>query len=141
MKKLSAITILLTLFLTGCASSSVVVGKTRAPIDATQVKVYLHPPKKFEEIALVEASSKASFAIGDQAKMNVVITRLKEEAAKLGANGVLLGEAGEQYAGSVSQANGTATRNGNNANANTYGTSSAIFRKAGKGLAIFVIEE
>lgn len=129
------------LILTSCASSSVVVGNVRAPITPAQVKIYIHPPKKYEEVALVEATSKAAFAIGSQAKMDVVIRRLKEEAAKVGANGILLEGVGNEYAGSVSQANANATANGNSTNANAYGTSTAIFRKAGKGIAIFVTEE
>ena len=120
-------------FLFGCASSAIVVGKVRPPISPAQVKLYLNPPKKYEEIALLESSSKASWAISDQGKMNVVIERLKEEAAKIGANGVLLRGTGEQNAGSV----GTASFNGGVA----LGISSNIMHKAGNGVAIFVEAE
>ena len=131
----------LVLFLNGCASSSVVVGKVRPPLNVSQVKVYLHPPKKYEEVALVEASSKAAFAIGSQAKTNVVIERLKEEAAKIGANGILLSNMGEKATGSVGTAYGNASSNGTQTNANAYGVSHAVFQKTGSGLAIFVEEE
>lgn len=135
------IVLVLTLMLVGCASSAVVVGKIRPPLDVSQVKIYLHPPKKYEEVAIVEASSKAAFAIGSQAKTNVVIERLKEEAAKIGANGILLSNMGEQATGAVGTAYGTATRNGNQATANSYGISNSVFQKTGSGLAIFVEEE
>jgi len=48
------------ILLTACASSSILVGKQRPPIDPSQVKVYLTPPAKFEEVALLDASSKSS---------------------------------------------------------------------------------
>jgi hypothetical protein len=119
--------------LLGCASSAVVVGTVRPAISPAQVKLYLNPPKKFEQVALLESSSKASWAISDQGKMNVVIERLKEEAAKIGANGVLLRGTGDQSGGTV----GTGTYSGNVA----IGTGVPIMHKAGNGIAIFVTEE
>lgn len=136
----SAFTVLLlgiVALLAGCASSHVLVGKARPPIYPDQVKLYLRPPAKFEEIALLEASSKASWAITQQGKMNKAIERLKEEAAQLGANGVILQGSGTEYVGSVNT--GTATATGNTA----YGTgvSVPVMHKAASGVAIFVIEE
>jgi len=72
------------LLLTGCASSAVLIGKARPAISPEQVKLYLRPPKKFEEIALLESSSQNSWAITSQGRMDTVIQRLKEEAASSG---------------------------------------------------------
>jgi hypothetical protein len=119
--------------LAGCASSAVVVGQVRPAISPTQVKLYLSPPKKFEQVALLESSSKSSWAVSDQGKTDVVIQRLKEEAAKIGANGILLSGVGSQVAGSV----GTATVNGTTA----FGVNAGVFHKTGNGLAIYVTEE
>ena len=141
MSKLYTLLSLLVLMLTGCASSAVVVGNVRAPISSAQVKIYIHPPKKYEEVALIEASSRMAIAIGSQAKMNLVIERLKEEAAKIGANGVLLTEAGDKYAGSSGRVYGNATNNGAQTNSEANWDEGAVYMKAGKGLAIFVIEE
>lgn len=123
----------LALALGGCASSAVVVGKVRPPIAASQVKLYVTPPKKFEEVALLQSSSQLSMAFTDQAKMDAVINRLKEEAGKVGANGVLLRGTGEQYGGSV----GVGTGGGSFG----LGTGIAITQKTGTGVAIFVTEE
>lgn len=122
---------------TGCASSHVLVGKARPPISVDQVKVYLRPPAKFEEIALLEASSKGSMAVSQQGKMNKAIERLKEEAAQLGANGVLIQGTGNEYVGSVNT--GSATAYGNTA----YGTgvSVPVQHKVASGIAIYVHEE
>ena len=56
--------------LCGCASTSshVLVGTQRAPLDPSQVKLYLRPPANYEEIALVSADSRNSFGGSDQRK-------------------------------------------------------------------------
>lgn len=123
------------LFLAGCASSHILIGEARPPIKPEQVKLYIHPPAKYEEIALVDASSKSSWAAGDQAKVNKVIERMKIEAAELGANGILIEGVYNESAGSVGT--GTAySPTGNTAFAT--GISGNVFMKSGKGLAIYV---
>jgi len=76
--------------LAGCSSTSqLVTGTPRAPVDPSQVRVYYTPPPGgFEEIARLETAS-GSFTYGEQNKLNDVIAKLRTEAAKLGANGVL----------------------------------------------------
>jgi hypothetical protein len=130
------------LFLAGCSStSSIVVGKSRPEINPSQLKIYLSAPKKYEEVAVLDTSSKSSWAVTDQGKMDVVVTRLKEGAAKLGANGVLLKSSGDRGVGSVSTATGSATAYGGSAYGSATGISAGIFVKAGSGLAIYVEEE
>jgi hypothetical protein len=126
----AALFAVLVIFVAACASSSVLVGKKRAPIDVSQVKVYLTPPAKFEEIALLDASSKASFSITDQGKMDTVIQRLKEEAAKLGANGILMRSTGDQVGGVVGSANSTGNF--------SSGFGAPIMHKSGNAIAIYV---
>lgn len=117
----------------GCASSHVIVGKVRPEISIDQVRVYLTPPAKYEEIALLEASSKNSFAITDQGKTNKAINRMKQEAAKLGANGLLLRGTGTEHTASVNTATATSP---------TAATSYSIpvMHKAASGIAIYVEE-
>ena len=136
------IIIIAVIVLSACASqSSIVVGKTRPAISIEQVKLYIRPPKKYEEIAMIESSSKSSWAATDQGKMNVVVERLKEEAAKIGANGVLIQGAGSQASGSVSTGAAQMNSSGSSAYGTGFGVSAGIFHKAGSGLAIYVIEE
>lgn len=127
--------------LAGCASSSIIVGKVRPAISIDQVKVYLHPPKKYEEVALVEASSRSSWAFTDQGKTDVVVQRLKEEAAKVGANGILLQGTGSEYGGSFGTLTGTTAVSGNMARTTGLGTSLGITHKTGNGVIIYVTEE
>lgn len=75
--------------LAGCATSAMVTGRVRPPIDPAQVRVYTTPPAGFEEVAQLETQSGA-FTYGEQNKLDSVLANLRKEAAKLGANGVLL---------------------------------------------------
>jgi hypothetical protein len=134
----TVVTVVLASILTACASSHVLIGTQRPPISPDQVRVYIHPPARYEEVAIVDASSKESFAFSDQQKMNKVIYRMKEEAAGLGANGLLLEGVGDMYAGSVGSGFGSATANGNTAYSSGLGVSAGVFQKTGKGMAIYV---
>jgi hypothetical protein len=126
--------------LAGCVSSHVMIGQARPAITPDQVKVYWHPPEHYEEIALLDTSSRASLHITAQGKTDVVIERLKEEAAKLGANGVLLQGIGDQSAGSVSTGYAQASATGHSAYASGIGISGNVMIKAGSGIAIYVAQ-
>ena len=83
-------------FIIGCVPvSHIVVGETREPIHQSNVKIYLDYPEKYEKIALIDAGS--NFAFKDpailfdwQSKMDKATERLKIEAAKMGANGIMI---------------------------------------------------
>ena len=85
---------LLFLLLAGCATgSSIVVGEVREPIDPSNVKLYLEPPGNYKVIGIVKASSDAGWT--EQDSVNYAVEELKNQAAKLGANGVFLETTGE----------------------------------------------
>lgn len=122
------------LLLAGCAASShILTGQKRPPIDQSQVKLYSRPPAKFEEVAIIEASSRNSWAVTDQGKVDVVIERLKEQAAQLGANGVLVQMTGSESVGGVV----TGFSSGSNPSFGT-GIYTQALHKVGKALAIHV---
>ena len=86
---------MLALTLAACASgSAIVVGEKRAPIDPAQVKLYLDPPDEYEVIGIVNASSDMGWT--EQESQDYAVEELKNQAAKLGANGVLLETAGDK---------------------------------------------
>jgi len=124
--------------LTACVSSHVLIGKARPPISPDEVQLYLHPPAKYEEIALLDTSSNHSWTITAQGKTDKVILRLKKQAASLGANGILLQAVGDQAVGSVGSGFGSATATGNTATAFGLGSSATVFAKQANGLAIYV---
>ena len=75
--------------LVGCATgSSIVTGKVKPAISPGEVKIYLYPPSQYDTIGIVEASSDVEFST--QAAQDRVINELKAQAAKIGANGVVL---------------------------------------------------
>lgn len=75
--------------LSGCnTSSAVLVGTSRAPIAPEQVKIYDQPPANFEVVAIIDATGKTGWT--DQRKMDGAIAALREKAAALGANGVII---------------------------------------------------
>jgi hypothetical protein len=83
------------LSIAACASgSAIVTGNTRTPIAPEQVRIYLEPPTSFEVIGLVNASSDSGWT--EQGSLDYAIEELKKQAAKLGANGVLLVSSGER---------------------------------------------
>ena|SRR3984893_10482548 len=138
---LSRLTILLVsgIALSACATSHVMMGQARPPISPDLVTVYFHPPQtKYDEIALIDTSSKGGFGFSAQGKTDVVIRRLKEEAAKLGANGVLLQGIGSESGGSISSGFGQASVSGNHAYGTGIGISGNVMNKAGSGIAIYV---
>ncbi len=141
-RKVSVITLSLVCssLLVACASSSIIVGIVKPALLPEQVKIYRHPPKKYSEIAIIESSSDGSWSFTAQGKMDVVIQRLKEEAAKHGANGILFqGTVNENGASMVTSTGTTIASNA------TFcigiGGSYQITGKSGDGIAIFVEEE
>lgn len=83
------------LILAGCASgSAIVTGVKRTPIDPDQVKLYLEAPSSYEVIGIVNASSDAGWT--EQGDLDYAVEELKNQAARLGANGVLLETTGEK---------------------------------------------
>ncbi len=84
-----------------CASgSAIVTGTTRPALAQNQVKVYLEPPASYEIIGLVSASSDAGWT--EQGSLDYALDELKSQAAKLGANGLLVVSTGDRTTSVVS---------------------------------------
>jgi hypothetical protein len=102
------------------------------------VKIYSRPPAAFEEIAVLNASKRSAFTTGGQKTIDKVITGLKEQAAKLGANGIILEGFSDSQTGSVGSGVGSSSYSGNSAVGVGVGGSLGIYKKTGHGVAIFV---
>jgi hypothetical protein len=77
--------------LSGCATvsgSSIVTGEKRISSSPDEVKIYLDTPPKFETIGLVEAV--APTEVPTQKIYDDLMMELRKQAAKNGANGVIL---------------------------------------------------
>ena len=122
-----------------CATSShVLIGTARPPISPESVRVYRQPPPKYEEIATIQASSQGSMALTSQQNMDKAIARLKAEAAKVGANGVLLQGVQDAPGGSIGLGGGSTSYGPGSAVGVGAGGSFALTNKAAQGLAIYV---
>jgi hypothetical protein len=122
-----------------CApTSQLLVGTARTPISVAEVKVYSQAPPTYEEIAILNASSKSVFQPGAQHAIDKVIARLKERAAKLGANGIILEGFSDTQTVSLGTGVGTDSYSRNSSVSLGVGGSVGIFKKTGKGRAIYV---
>jgi len=135
----SLIGILAAALLAACASSHVMIGKARPPISPDEVQIYTRPPTvPYEEIARLQTSSQGSFSFTAQAKTDAVIKRLKMEAAKLGANGVLLEGIGDQPSGFIGTGGGSTSYSGGGSVGGGVGIGVGLTKKVGGGVAIYV---
>ena len=123
----------------GCSTSShVLIGTARPPVAVESVQVYWHAPPKYEEIATVQASSQGSMALTSQQNMDKAIARLKAEAARLGANGVLLQGVQDTPGGSIGLGGGSTSYGPGSAVGVGAGGSFALTNKSAQGIAIYV---
>lgn len=82
--------LLVILPLTGCVSTqSIVTGAAHPALAPEAVRVYAEAPAGSEQVALLTASAGQGYATA-QTTMNLVLKTLKEQAAKLGANGIVI---------------------------------------------------
>jgi hypothetical protein len=138
--RLSDLSVLCVAALAACAPAThVLMGQARPPITPDQVKIFSHPPATpFVEIATLDATSKSFFGTGGQKSIDKVVERLKIEAAKLGANGVILEGFSDAETGSIGTGAGTDSYGNHSAVGVGVGGSVGIFKKTGHGEAIYV---
>ena len=127
--------------LAGCSTSShVMIGKARTPIPVARVMVYMEPPPKYEQIAIIDASSEGSMQFSDQAMIDTALGRLKKEAAKLGANGVLFQGTGDKPGMVIGTGGNNVSYGSNSAVGIGVGMSGQLMNKIAHGVAIYVTE-
>ena len=124
------------LFCAGCTTTHVIVGNPRPPISPELVRVYFTPPPHFEEIALISSDSLGAFRITNQGKIDAALKRLKEEAASLGANGIIIQGMGEK--GAVTVGSATAQNHGNTTTAEGFSVTRTGDIKTMSALAVWV---
>jgi len=77
------------LILFSCASgSALVTGPVRSAIKSDKVVVYSEPPANYEVIGIVSATSDGG--LSQQSSLNHALDELKKQAAKIGANGIII---------------------------------------------------
>lgn len=114
------------------------VGPARPPISAADVKIYDQPPPTFQEVAVLNAWSDSLFRPGGPHATDKVIARLKRRAAQVGANGIILGDFSDELISSLGTGLGTDTYTHNSSISLGAGGAIGIYKKTGKGRAIYV---
>ena len=128
--------------ISGCAitnETALVTGRVRPAISPDQVVIYTAPPRRYEEIAIISADAAHDF-MQKQALLDTAVLNAKKKAAQMGANGILLDEAGDFVTGSsgtfVTQAYGRRSRTAVGVGSTTNRTGKQL-----SGKAIYVLEE
>ncbi|MEO6137521.1 MAG: hypothetical protein ABIP11_02500 [Luteimonas sp.] len=139
--RLPTIALLAALVIAGCSSTSrVMLGPTYPPLSPEQVRIYYQPPPRYREVALLETES-GGFTYGEQNKMNAVLNKLRVEAARLGANGVLFQGTQNGYGGSgVGVGVGGGHFGGHSGFGGSVGVDLSPSQKHARGMAIFVTD-
>jgi hypothetical protein len=124
---------------TACASpqSVIVTGHTRPPISPDQVVVLSQPPPQFEDVAILHASGK-SVNPGSQAAFDKVVLRLRQEAAQVGANAVILEGFSDRQTATIGTGVGSTSYGSHSAVGVGVGGGFGIYAKTGQGRAIYI---
>ena len=102
MKKIFSVIIMVfaLLCVIACASGNALVTGTQRPAtNPESVVLYTEAPEKYEVIGIVTASSDATGSA--QTDLNYAVAELKKQAAKIGANGILLQDVSSSNSGGV----------------------------------------
>ena len=129
--------------LAGCAgSSSRLLAPARPAISPAEVRIYRVPPRHYEEIAVLDATSGVRLFQGSADGEADALQRLKEEAARVGANGVLLTLVGDRPSGAIGLGVGgggiSSGRRSVVAGEGSASGAAPIVRNAAQGIAIYV---
>ena len=98
---LGSLMILVILFIYGCASGTALVTGIQRPATNPDTVILLTeiPSEKYEVIGIVPASSDAGWT--EQDDLNYAVAELKRQAAKIGANAVILDNVSTSNSGGV----------------------------------------
>ncbi len=143
MKYIPILALLVVSFLAGCASSSTrLLAPARPALSPADVRVYRTAPPRYQEIALLDATSGARFFRGSPQGEAEAIARLQAEAARVGANGVLITSLGDRASGMLGVGVGGGGISGGRrsvvAGGGSVSGAAPIVSNAAQGIAIYV---
>jgi hypothetical protein len=101
MRALAALLAMLVATAAHAGGSFILLGKKRPPIDPEDVVIYFDAPARYEKVAVVEGDSMGAFAFSSQGKTDKALQRMKKQAAKLGANAIILQGQSQRDSGAI----------------------------------------
>jgi hypothetical protein len=126
------------IFAAACAPTQVLTGKAKAPIAASDVVVYNAAPPNFQQIALLSTSGRTLFRTGGQKTIDKLVKSLAAQAARLGANGIILDEFSDEQSMSLGTGVGSESYTHNADIGLGIGGFLAVYKKTGYARAIYV---
>jgi hypothetical protein len=121
-----------------CAPVQVLTGTVRPSIPAPSVVVYSVAPPNFEQVALLSATKKTLFGTGGQRTVDSLVGRLSAQAAKLGANGIILDEFNDERSMSLATGIGSDSYTHNADISLGVGALIGVYKTTGNARAIYV---
>lgn len=119
----------------------VLTGTARPPIPASDVVVYSAPPAHFQQIALLTATRRTVFHIGGAKTIDELTEQLAAQAARLGANGIIVDELFDEQSMSLGTGVGSETYTHNADISLGIGGLFGVYKKTGNARAIYVSQE
>jgi hypothetical protein len=126
------------LLLGACTPATKMMAPARPAIAAADVKIFPAPPVGAEPLAELTATAKSAFTPGGVKAEDKVIERLKELAAKVGANGLILENFDDRLSGSIGTGVGSESYSRSSSVGVGVSGGFGIFKKTGHARAIYV---
>jgi hypothetical protein len=101
-----SVAILAGFLLASCGTNVTMLGPARPAISPAAVRIYQVPPRHYEQIAIINSSAGTTWIFPNRDSLDEAFADLRNEAAALGANGVLLQEVYDQPVGGLSVGGG-----------------------------------
>ena len=121
-----------------CTPATKMMAPSRPAIAVADVKIFPAPPVGAETLAELTATAKSVFTPGGPKAEDKVIERLKELAAKVGANGIILENFDDRLSGSIGTGVGSESYSRSSAVGVGVSGGFGIYKKTGHARAIFV---
>jgi hypothetical protein len=123
------------------ANVAQVAAPPRPPLPA-EVRVFLEPvARRHIDIAFIEANSRRSWAFTADGKAEVVLERLKREAARLGANAIVLEDISDSAGDAVGVGIGTDLSGDRGSLGLMFGGFGQLSPRVGRAMAIYLVPD
>ena len=128
----------LAFLLASCGTNVTMLGPARPAISPAAVRIYQVPPRHFEQIAIINSSAGTTWIFPNRDSLDEAFADLRNEAAAIGANGVLLQEVYDQPVGGLSVGGGGFGYGNNGFYAGGGGVGGPLINRRVQAMAIYV---
>jgi hypothetical protein len=130
--------LLATFVLASCGTNVTMLGPARPAISPSMVRIYQVPPRHFQQIAIINSSAGTSWIFPNRGSLDEAFGELRNQAAALGANGVLLQAVYDQPVGGLSVGGGGFGYGNNGFYSGGGGVGGPLLNRRVQAIAIYV---